>query len=151
MSDKPTCKTCRWWSPMGLVDGDCRALPPTVITITESVMVSGHVGMIRKSPHMIATGRRTVWPSTDAGDWCGQHTPEDPIDPADVASLPGYDELPIRARRLSELIAMSGEFNLEYIRDNSRNGIKRVRGIGKKTLGEIRAWADRLESQGLIK
>lgn len=55
-----TCETCRFWA--GTTHGnqlraDCRAHPPAFTTV-----------------------RNTVWPMTQADDWCGEHQSKEQSD-----------------------------------------------------------------------
>jgi len=59
----PTCATCRSWHEMGV----CKRMPPAYIG-TETLLDT-------------TTGRafeRPVfgWPTTDPGEWCGEHAPK---------------------------------------------------------------------------
>jgi hypothetical protein len=59
--DQPTCKTCRWWWLYGEPadedrKGECRRNAPLPV--------------IDDGKH-----NQALWPSTDNGDWCGEHKP----------------------------------------------------------------------------
>ncbi len=60
-----TCGTCKFWRPSvdGSDIGECRRLAPTTITI----------GWDREEFDGDQNRRRSVWPDTLTGDWCGDY------------------------------------------------------------------------------
>lgn len=61
------CRTCIWWKEdvsqplkrrLGPVFGECRRQSPRV-------QLSRH-----------SDDAASIWPPTEAGDWCGEHTPD---------------------------------------------------------------------------
>ncbi len=57
MAAEKTCGTCRWWD-----DGACSVNPPIVVVSSSFVDREGETGFTHE----------TVWPQTEAGDWCGR-------------------------------------------------------------------------------
>ncbi len=65
---QPTCETCRFWQLVELApywSGDCRRHTPRM---------QGDI-----APHGSAQfqePKAAIWPSTNSGDWCGEHQPK---------------------------------------------------------------------------
>jgi len=88
----PTCETCRWWD---VADGDvvravkdefsgqCRRYPP-VLNHTVVYLMSqdeSNPDSCQLDDAENEAGRWTAWkfPSTQHGDWCGEHSPRIPL------------------------------------------------------------------------
>lgn len=77
MADRPTCKTCRWWEPLGRgihLQGCCRRLPPRVAVIPARGDLFEELAQQRQLSQPEAEFL-TVWPTTQAAEWCGEHAP----------------------------------------------------------------------------
>ncbi len=58
MSERGTCKDCRWLAPDAAVY-ECRAAPPSLVVLTSEDGAEA----------------RTFWPEVKEDDWCGRFTP----------------------------------------------------------------------------
>ena len=79
MPDHPTCNTCRWWEGFGRgvqIQGCCRRLPPRVVVVPTRADAFEELAQMR-TPLQAETEFQTMWPTTQAGDWCGEHQPKE--------------------------------------------------------------------------
>lgn len=69
MTDRPTCKTCRFWAPSRREDEE---------TPQGKLYADTEAECRIRAPHIADDFRRARWPITSATAWCGEHEPLPP-------------------------------------------------------------------------